>query len=92
MTRDEITAMLRQGRKLVTFSKIDGTIRKMPCTLAESLLPPATKADAVSQRKVREISPEVMVVWCTDRQAWRSFRVDNVLEITDDKDIDQDFG
>ena len=88
MTRDEITAQLRQGRKLVTFSKIDGTIRKMPCTLAESLLPPATKADAVSQRKVREISPEVMVVWCTDRQAWRSFRVDNVLEITDDKDID----
>ena len=87
MTRDEITAQLRQGRKLVTFSKIDGTIRKMPCTLAESLLPPATKADPASQRKVREISPEVLVVWCTDRQAWRSFRVDNVLEITDDEDI-----
>lgn len=89
MTREEITAQLIQGRKVVTFTKIDGTIRHMPCTLAEALLPPATKADPASQKKVREISQEVMVVWCTDRQAWRSFRVDNVLEIRDDEDANE---
>ena len=82
MTREEITHLLKQGIKHVTFTKLDGSIRHMPCTLAESLIPPATRADPASQKKVREISPDVMVVWCTDKSAWRSFRIANVVEIT----------
>ena len=81
MTREEITNLLKQGIKHVTFTKLDGTMRRMPCTLDESLLPPATKGDAISQARVREVSPEVMVVWCTDKAAWRSFRIANVKEI-----------
>lgn len=66
---------------MVTFTKVDGTQRTMPCTLREDIIPPATKADAASQRRVREISDAVMVVYCTDKQAWRSFRVDNVTRV-----------
>ena len=68
---------------LVTFTKVDGTTRTMPCTLREDIVPPATRADPASQRKVREISDAVMVVYCTDKQAWRSFRVDNVTEVVE---------
>jgi len=82
VTRDEITEKLKTGIFHVTFTKLDGTVRTMPCTLSESLLPPASKTDALTQKKVRDISAEIMVVWCTDRAAWRSFRVANVMEIT----------
>jgi predicted DNA-binding transcriptional regulator YafY len=44
-------------------------------------VPPAVKDDAISQTKVREVNEALMVAWCTDKKAWRSFRVANVTEV-----------
>lgn len=79
--RKELVEQLRTGVFNVTFTKVDGTERTMPCTLKEELLPPAKKDDPLSQKKVREINENVLVVYCTDKQAFRSFRVDNVTDI-----------
>jgi len=66
---------LSQGECTVTFRKVNGEIRDMPCTLqAEMLPPPVTEG-------IRKINPDVMQVFCTDKQAWRSFRLDNVLSV-----------
>lgn len=81
MTRNDIQAALKQGLCEVTFTKVDGTVRTMPCTLKEDLLPPAKQEDALSTKKVREINEAVLVAYCTDKQAWRSFRVDNVISV-----------
>ena len=81
MTRDEITDKLRQGVYSVTFKKIDGTERTMPCTLREDMLPPAKKDEPLTQKRVRQINEDVLVVYCTDKQAFRSFRVANVINI-----------
>lgn len=85
MAREEarraLTEALSRSVCMVTFTKVDGTIRTMPCTLREDLIPPATKSDPASQKRVREVSDAVMVAYCTDKQAWRSFRVDNVIGI-----------
>lgn len=62
----------------VTFTKVDGSLRTMPCTLKTELLP----ARALTEHhKTRVINYDVISVWCTDRQAWRSFRVDNVKSL-----------
>ena len=45
------------------------------------LMPLASKNPA-SQKRVRELNEAVMVAWCTDKQEWRSFRVDNVLSVS----------
>ena len=66
----------------VTFTKVDGTERTMPCTLKEEILPPAKQEDPLSQKKVRAINDEVLVVYCTDKNEWRSFRVANVTSVT----------
>lgn len=66
----------------VTFTKVDGTERTMPCTLKEDILPPAKQEDPLSQKKVRAINDEVLVVYCTDKNEWRSFRVANVTSVT----------
>jgi hypothetical protein len=76
MNRTDLIEMLRNNVCEVTFTKVDGSKRVMPCTLKEGVIPPyeakgtpRTKTDAV------------LSVWCTDRAAWRSFRVDNVTEV-----------
>ncbi len=62
----------------VTFTKIDGSVRVMPCTLKADLLPPVTVTETKKERKV---NLENMSVWCTDKQEWRSFKTMNVTEI-----------
>lgn len=79
--REEIINLLKQNHCEVTFTKVNGETRTMPCTLVESYLPAAKKDDAITQKKVREINPQVLSVWCTDKNSWRSFRLDNLLDI-----------
>ena len=82
LTKQELTEQLMSGVYNVTFTKVDGTERTMHCTLKEDILPPAKQEDPLSQKKVRAINDEVLVVYCTDKNEWRSFRVANVTSVT----------
>ena len=79
--REQTMQRLREGEVVVTFTKVNGDKRVMTCTLNESVLPPAKKDDAMSQKKVREINPEVCSVWDVNANGWRAFRWENVVEI-----------
>jgi hypothetical protein len=81
--KTEIVAGLKTGAKVVTFTKVNGDKRVMTCTLQEGVIPPATKTDPLSQKKVRAVNPEVCSVWDVNAQGWRSFRWANVVEVTD---------
>jgi hypothetical protein len=70
--------LLSQGVYEVTFTKVDGETRVMPCTLSSSYLPPAP----IKEKKVlKEEKLDTISVWCTDKKEWRSFRVMNVTAI-----------
>ena len=66
----------RDGVITVIFDKInEGGRRVMPCTLNSEL----------SNHNVPEIleqrdESDNIVVWCIDKQAWRSFRVDTLVD------------
>ena len=84
--RDMLTEALGKGISEITFTKVDGTLRTMPCTLDATILPPApvheTNTDnPVDFPKVKKFNPTVMSVFCTDKQEWRSFRVENVISV-----------
>ena len=81
MTREEIMTVLKENVAQVTFTKINGDVRIMDCTLHESHLPSAKEDDPTSEKKVREINEEVVSVWDTKAQGWRSFRVENVTTV-----------
>jgi hypothetical protein len=50
----------------------------MPCTLRTDILPQA----AVNEHTKTSLhNPDVIRVYCTDKAAWRSFRVMNVTEL-----------
>lgn len=77
--RQWLATTLQENECKVTFTKKDGTPRVMYCTLHPSFLPPAKKEDPLSQKKVRALNEEVVVVYDTQSEGWRSFRVDSVL-------------
>ena len=78
--QEEIINTLRQGIYEVTFNKVNGEQRVMPCTLKEDLLPAAIQKDVVSET-AKERKGDAISVWCTDVQAWRSFKLANFISI-----------
>lgn len=62
----------------VTFTKVDGTVRTMPCTLRADAMP---KREADTLHETRLYKPETLSVFCLDKSEWRSFRVMNVTEV-----------
>ena len=70
--------MLQTSQCRVIFTKVNGEERNMVCTLKEGIIPKASK-DPITQKKVRDISEEVLAVWDVKAEGWRSFRVANVV-------------
>lgn len=84
LTKDEIVEALKANVCEVTFTKVNGEVRVMPCTLREDLVPVYERKKPVVESeettKVRATSP-TLSVWCVDKAAWRSFRVDSVTKL-----------
>ena len=74
---ENIKSMLRGGPCMVQFTKVDGTTRHMKCTLSEALVPPSDP----NKVKVKKHNPDVLAVWDLEKEDWRSFRYDTLLEI-----------
>ena len=77
--KDDVINDLKKNVVDIKFTKRDGSTRSMKATLREDIIPQATKADPLSQKKIRSISDEVQAVWDTDVKGWRSFRWDSLL-------------
>jgi hypothetical protein len=80
MTKTEITEMLRKQDAKVTFTKKDGTQRVMRCTLRPDALPEMITESTRTSTERRE-SDSTIAVWDLDLGAWRSFRLDSLVEI-----------
>lgn len=90
-TKEDLIKLLQNEIVEVTFTKLNGDERVMPCTLIESYLPPATKTIPLTQKKIREISDKVVSVWAIESKGFRSFRYDRVkkVKVVDAKDYNE---
>jgi hypothetical protein len=84
--KEDLKNLLEQNVLTVDFTKLNGDKRVMTCTLREDIKPAATKADPLSQKKVREVSDAVVSVWDVNAKGWRSFRYEriNAVDIVDE--------
>lgn len=80
-TKAELLELLKTNVVEVTFTKLNGDERVMPCTLQESYLPPAKKDDPLTQKKIREISDAVVAAWAIESNGFRSFRYDRIKSV-----------
>lgn len=74
----EIQNLLWKHQCEVTFTKVNGEERTMPCTLMKEAMP---ARDANTLHETRLFNPNSLNVWCLDKSEWRSFRVANVTHI-----------
>ncbi len=83
--RDELVRELKENVTLVQFIKLDGSVRKMRCTLMKNLLPAVYNEKHLDEEHKKEPNLNTVVVWDIDQKGWRSFHVDNVeyIEILD---------
>ena len=81
-TKEELYKLLKEEVVEVTFTKLNGDERVMPCTLIPSYLPPAKKDEPITQEKVRKVSDAVVAVWAIESKGFRSFRYDRVKKVT----------
>jgi hypothetical protein len=72
-----LRALLREQNVTVTFTKLDGSERKMVCTLSESQIPVANQPKTSTKVK----NDQVLAVFDVENQGWRSFRWDSITKI-----------
>ena len=76
--RAEMKKLLQENECIVEFKKVDGDKRVMPCTLNPELMPEPPKKEEGKTKRKENLS--TLGVWCTDKKAWRSFRVESVTD------------
>lgn len=76
-TKQRILEQLHHGVTTVVFTKRDGSRREMICTLNEDMIPAREEGN---RNQARKENPDVQSVWDVDKQAWRSFRWDSLVE------------
>ena len=78
-----IKDMLHKGVVVVKFTKKNGEIRDMNCTLRADLLPPVPEPDPdATPKKVRSQPVDSIAVFDLDKQDWRAFRYDSIISYT----------
>jgi hypothetical protein len=75
MDRNILIEALTKHECTVTFTKVNGETRVMPCTLKEDVIP------NVEHKGTKKSNDAVVSVRCLDKKEWRSFRVDNVVDL-----------
>lgn len=75
--KDLIAESARAGNIRVTFTKVNGDVRIMNCTLRAESLPRQTDLEEHTTKK----NPNVLAVWDIDSVGWRSFRIDSVTAV-----------
>jgi hypothetical protein len=75
----ELRHLLQEHDCEVVFTKVDGSLRTMPCTLREAAMPARVVVE--EYQTTRLYKPETLSVWCLDKSEWRAFKVANVREI-----------
>lgn len=65
----------------ITFTKKDGTIRDMRCTLCAGRIPADKKPKEASNTNSQN-SGSAVRVFDTEKEEWRSFRWDSVTKVT----------
>ena len=77
MQRNEMIEQLRQRECRVIFTKVNGEERDMVCTLNTDMIP-----EEHAPKGPAEYDVVVIRAFDVNKQAWRSFRVENVISFS----------
>jgi hypothetical protein len=79
ITKEELKQLLTENTLSVLFKKADGTQRAMLCTLNPDYLPVIEKKEGDEVKKTKTPSDTNIAVWDLEKNSWRSFRIDSII-------------
>jgi hypothetical protein len=79
--RQQLLEVLKHNTCVVSFTKVNGETRNMPCTLQETVVPKRVLMEDKIGAPARKVNTDVLSVWCTDKNEWRSFRLDSITSV-----------
>jgi hypothetical protein len=79
-SKEDLIKLLKSKVVTIKFRKKDDSVRKMICTLSEEYLPEPENIIEGQEKKKKKENPNTLPVWDLEKLAWRSFRVDSVVE------------
>lgn len=77
-SRNSVIEALKSNICVVEFTKLDGSLRSMRCTLMDSLLPPQKDIEEAVQAKSTKNAPDNIVAYDLDAQGWRTFNLTRI--------------
>jgi len=78
-TKEQLVEQLREGEMVVHFTKLDGDVRIMNCTLNTDLIPEENRPKG-STKEPSEKQQANLSVYDLTANGWRSFKVDRVFD------------
>ena len=80
-TKEELTNILKTKVISIKFTKSDGSIRDMKCTLlAEHIKPPIDNSKE-SRIYTKSLNEDRLVVWDIEKENFRSFNISSIIEV-----------
>jgi len=77
--RTMLKNFLKDNKVEVTFRKVNGETRVMNCTLCEDFIP-GKLDNNIGIKPPPKINDNVLAVYDLDKNSWRSFRIDSIIE------------
>lgn len=76
-SKNWLKGLLREEIVEITFTKKDGSERKMKCTLSENKIP----SEKVPKGESKAKNSDALPVFDLEKESWRSFRWDSIKQI-----------
>lgn len=77
ITKEKLKQLLQKNVLEIKFKKIDGSERVMNCSLQQEIIP---ISENKTPKKVKPENENVLAVWDLEKNAFRSFRVDSLID------------
>ena len=79
VTKEKLKDLLQQNVLEIKFKKVDGTERVMCCSLNQEIVP---ISENKTPKKVKKDNDNVIAVWDLEKESFRSFRLDSLINYT----------
>lgn len=80
-SRNSVIEALKSNVCVVEFTKLDGSLRSMRCTLIDGLLPTQKDIEEAVQAKSTKNVSDNIVAYDLDAQGWRTFNLSRINTI-----------
>lgn len=78
--KQQLTQALKSGQFVITFKKVDGSLRVIRGSLMPELLPPVV--ETVESAPKRPVNKTQVIFYDLDKSEWRSFKIENLVSMS----------